>query len=99
MCCGVVERRLAHGRLGYEGARMEYDFHRYEIDWTPTMIKWLIDGRPVHYRRQWNPTPIPHLPMQFHVNVWHSRSTALAGELTRAKLPAHAELRRIEIHA
>jgi beta-glucanase (GH16 family) len=82
--------------LGFNAAD---DFHRYEIDWTPTSIRWRVDGRLLHYRLQWDPTPIPHLPMQFQLNVWHSRSTALAGKLARARLPAHAELRRIEIHA
>jgi GR25 family glycosyltransferase involved in LPS biosynthesis len=82
--------------LGFNAAD---DFHRYEIDWTPTAIRWRIDGRLLHCRLQWDPTPIPHLPMQFQLNVWHSRSTALAGKLARARLPAHAELRRIEIHA
>ena len=81
--------------LGFDAAD---DFHRYEIDWTPTTIRWRVDGRLVHRRRQWHPTPIPHLPMQFHLNLWHSRSTTLAGKLTRASLPARAELRRIEIH-
>lgn len=83
--------------LGFDAAD---DFHRYEIDWTPTSIRWCVDGRLVCQRVQWNPTPIPlpDLPMQLHFNLWHSRSTALAGKLARANLPAHAELRRIEIH-
>ena len=82
--------------LGFDAAD---DFHRYEIDWTPTTIRWSVDGRLVHHRLQWDPTPIPHLPMRFHLNLWHARSTALAGKLARARLPGYAELRRIEIHA
>lgn len=82
--------------LGFDAAD---DFHRYEIEWTPTSIRWRVDGRLVCQRVQWNPTPIPHLPMQFHLNLWHSRSTTLAGKLARANLPAHAELRRVEIRA
>jgi GR25 family glycosyltransferase involved in LPS biosynthesis len=82
--------------LGFDAAE---DFHRYEIEWTPTSIRWRVDGRLVCQRVQWNPTLIPHLPMHFHVNLWHSRSTALAGKLARANLPAHAELRRVEVHA
>jgi len=45
----------------------------------------------------WDPTPIPHLPMQFNVNLWHSRSEELAGKLARRELPSHAELKSIEI--
>jgi GR25 family glycosyltransferase involved in LPS biosynthesis len=82
--------------LGFDAAD---DFHRYEIDWSPTSIKWRVDGRLVCQRFQWNPTPVPHLPMQFHINLWHPRSTALAGKLARGNLPAHAEVRRIEIDA
>ncbi len=82
--------------MGFDAAD---DFHRYEIEWTPTAIRWRVDGRLVCQRVQWNPTPIPHLPMQFHFNLWHSRSTALAGKLARANLPAHAELRQVEVHA
>lgn len=74
------------------------DFHLYEVEWSPTALTWSVDGRIVHRRLQWNPTPIPHLPMRFYMNLWHSRSAALAGRLHRANLPKHAELRRIEIH-
>jgi GR25 family glycosyltransferase involved in LPS biosynthesis len=82
--------------LGFDASN---DFHRYEIEWTPTSIRWRVDGRLVCQRVRWNPTPIPHLPMRFHLNLWHSRSTALAGKLDRGNLPAHVELRRIEIRA
>ncbi|MEX0755736.1 MAG: family 16 glycosylhydrolase [Actinomycetota bacterium] len=82
--------------LGFDAAK---DFHRYEIEWEPTSIRWHVDGRLVCERVQWEPTPIPHLPMQFHLNLWLSRSTALAGKLARGNLPAHAELRQIEIQA
>jgi GR25 family glycosyltransferase involved in LPS biosynthesis len=80
--------------LGFDAAD---DFHRYEIEWTPTSIRWRVDGRLVYQRAQWKPTPIPHLPMQLHLNLWHSRSSTLAGKLARARLPAHTELRRVEI--
>ena len=80
--------------LGFDAAE---DFHRYEIEWTSTSIQWRVDGRLVCQRVQWNPTPIPHLPMQFHLNLWRSRSNALAGKLASTDLPAHAELRRVEI--
>ena len=68
------------------------DFHRYEIEWCPTSIRWHVDDRLVCERVNWDPTPIPHLPMQFNVNLWHSRSEELAGTLARSELPAHAEL-------
>ncbi len=80
--------------LGFDAADA---FHRYEIDWTPESVRWRVDGELVCEREHWNPTPVPHLPMQFHINLWHTRSAALAGKLRRRDLPAHTDLRRVEL--
>lgn len=80
--------------LGFDAAD---SFHRYEIEWTPTAIRWWVDDRLVVERVHWAPTPIPHLPMQFHLNLWHTRSKALAGKLARERLPAYADLRSVEV--
>ena len=80
--------------LGFDAS---LDFHRYEIEWTPTSILWYVDGRLAFKRVIWDPTPIPHLPMQLNVNLWHSRSEELAGRLADGALPARAELREIEV--
>jgi GR25 family glycosyltransferase involved in LPS biosynthesis len=90
---------------GYRGAPAMVDlgfdaadsFHRYEIEWTPNAIRWYVDGALVHQRVNWDPTPIPRLPMELNVNLWHSRSEELAGRLARRKLPARAGLLSIEI--
>ncbi len=66
--------------LGFD-ASME--FHLYCIEWTESYIKWFVDGNIVHERRIWDPTPIPHLPLHFYVNLWPSRSEELAGKLPR----------------
>ena len=47
----------------------------------------------------WEPTPIPHLPLQFNVNLWHSRSTQLAGKLAAGCLPAQAFIKGIGIQS
>jgi len=60
-------------------------------------IRWRVDERLVHERVEWDPTPVPHLPMQFNINLWHSRSRELAARLDRAKLPAQSAIRRIEL--
>lgn len=80
--------------LGFDAADA---FHRYDIEWTPERIRWRVDGRVVCERQHWAPTPVPHLPMQFHINLWHTRSAALAGKLDRQWLPAHSYLRRVEV--
>jgi hypothetical protein len=51
--------------LGFDAA---LDFHIYAIDWRPGRIAWLVDGRVLHERASWDPTPLPHLPMRLHAN-------------------------------
>lgn len=80
--------------LGFDAADA---FHRYEIDWTPERVRWRVDGELVCEREHWNPTPVPHLPMEFHLNLWHTRSAALAGRLRHRELPAHTHFRRVEL--
>jgi GR25 family glycosyltransferase involved in LPS biosynthesis len=80
--------------LGFDASD---EFHEYEIDWQPNAIRWIVDGRVVHERVIWQPTPIPDQPLEFNVNLWHSRSTELAGKLDVDGLPAQALIRRVSI--
>jgi hypothetical protein len=82
--------------LGFDASET---FHRYEIEWSPASIRWRVDGQLAYERVIWDPTPIPNLPMQLNVNLWHSRSEELAGQLADGELPAQTELRAIEILA
>ncbi len=82
--------------LGFDAAA---DFHHYAIDWRPGHITWLVDGRIVHDRGGWDPTPIPHLPMQLHGNLWAPRSRDLAGQIDSDLLPATATFRNVSIWA
>ena len=82
--------------LGFDASR---GFHQYEIEWCATSIRWRVDGQLLYERVNWDPTPIPHLPMQFNVNLWHFRSEELAGRLAGGDLPAYTEVRAIEVHA
>jgi GR25 family glycosyltransferase involved in LPS biosynthesis len=75
--------------LGFDATK---DFHAYAIEWSPNELRWYADGRLIHRRANWDPTPIPHLPMQFHLNLWPSRSRELAGRIRRRNLPASCEL-------
>lgn len=81
--------------LGFDAAE---DFHIYEIEWQPDRIRWRVDGVVVYERFVWNPTPIPDQPLELNLNLWHSRSTELAGRLALDELPATTELRSIEIY-
>ncbi len=80
--------------LGFDAAE---GFHTYEIDWRPNIIRWLVDGECVYERNMWQPTPIPDEPLQFNLNLWHSRSKEFAGGLAAAKLPASASIRSMQI--
>ena len=82
--------------LGFDASN---GLHRYAIEWTPCEIRWLVDDQLVHTRLVWNPTPIPHLPMALHVNLWPCRSTELAGRLSKRRLPAIARLSSISVDA
>lgn len=82
--------------LGFDAAE---SFHRFAIEWDPCEIRWYVDDRLVHRRVEWEPTPIPHLPMTLHANAWPTRSKELAGPLVSRRLPATAFVRSISLEA
>ena len=82
--------------LGFDAAS---EFHQYEIEWCPDDILWRVDGRLVCKRDVWDPTPIPHLPMQFNVNLWLSRSKTLAGRLATGDLLTQSCIRNIGVQS
>lgn len=82
--------------LGFDASKAP---HRYAIEWDPCEIRWLVDGKLVHRRGIWNPTPIPDLPMTLHVNTWPARSRQFAGRLAAGGLPATASVRNITVDA
>ncbi len=82
--------------LGFDAT---LDFHVYTIDWRPDRITWSVDGHIVHERAGWDPTPIPHLPMRLHANLWAPRSEELAGRLDPHVLPATASFKKVSVWA
>jgi GR25 family glycosyltransferase involved in LPS biosynthesis len=80
--------------LGFNATR---DFHRYAIDWRPDRVAWIVDDEIVHVREGWDPTPIPHLPMRLHANLWSPRSKNLAGAVDTTRLPARARFRVLRV--
>jgi GR25 family glycosyltransferase involved in LPS biosynthesis len=83
-------------QLGFDAS---IALHSFAIEWDPSEIRWFVDGELVHRRAEWNPTPIPHLPMALHVNTWPTRSRELAGPLVVRSLPASANVWGIRVHA
>jgi GR25 family glycosyltransferase involved in LPS biosynthesis len=86
----------SHVDLGFDASRSA---HCFTIEWQPNEIRWLVDGQLVHRRVDWNPTPIPHLPMNLHVNSWPCRSRELAGRLNARLLPATTVVESIAVDA
>ena len=92
--------------FGYRGTPFYIDlgfdttteFHLYTIDWHPDRIRWIVDGKLVHERVSWDPTPIPYLPMRLYANLWIPESRALAGRLNEEVLPATAIFRNIAVY-
>ena len=82
--------------LGFDAAA---GFHSYAIEWTPDGIRWIVDGRPVHERGRWEPTPIPHLPMRLYANLWSPRSKELAGPIREPELPAESTFRSVTVRS
>lgn len=80
--------------LGFDAT---LDFHHYMIEWQPEGITWRVDGRIVHTRAGWDPTPVPHLPMYLHGNLWAPRSRELTGRIVDRHLPATAMFRNVSI--
>lgn len=75
------------------------DWHRYAIDWRPDKVTWLVDGEVVRERVNWDPTPLPHLRMRLHANLWAPRSKDLTGPLRGSSLPANASVRNVSVMA
>lgn len=80
--------------LGFDAADA---VHRYAIEWDPGEIRWFVDDVLIHARPAGKPTPIPHLPMRFHINTWPVCSEELAGRLDTARLPASTEVRSVSV--
>ena len=82
--------------LGFDASK---ECHRFTIKWSPCEILWLVDDKLVHRRGVWEPTPIPNLPMTFHINSWITRSVQLAGRINVGQLPAMTIVGGISLEA
>jgi len=80
--------------LGFDASE---DFHRYAVEWCPDRIRWFVDDVLVHDRGSWDPTPIPHLPMTLHANLWSPRSLDLAGAADLHLTSTTASFRNVKV--
>lgn len=83
--------------LGFDASD---DFHVYEIVWERDQILWLVDGVVVHHRAQWNPTPVPNMPMELNINLWNTSAESLAGRFDdRDKSETDAHIRSVRVES
>ena len=80
--------------LGFDAS---LEFHRYAIEWEPEEIRWFVDNKLIHVRQAGLPTPIPQLPMRFHVNTWPICSEELAGKFSPTRDSMGSELKSVTI--
>lgn len=81
--------------LGFDASE---DFHSYKIEWEYHEIRWYVDGKIIHVRKHWMPTPIPNLPLFIYVNSWITNSEELAGRFDNKILPKTTYVKHINIH-
>ncbi|MFC5036874.1 hypothetical protein [Tianweitania sediminis] len=67
------------------------------MEWLPDRICWFVDDVLVHDRGSWDPTPVPHLPMTLHANLWSPRSVELAGPADNRSLSITASFRNVRV--
>ena len=99
---GIEGSKLEYGYRGTPVViSLDFDasenYHLYEIQWESDGIKWLVDGNIVYERIMYLSTPIPYLPIEFNINLWHSRSEELAGKLPSGEISISSSIRKIEI--
>ncbi len=82
--------------LGFDASE---DFHRYRIEWDETAIRWYVDDHMICQRAEWDPTPVPNLPLKFYINLWPSRSKEFSGRHLDRNLPAQCELAEVKLKA
>jgi hypothetical protein len=77
--------------LGFDAAD---DFHRYKFVWTPSDVKWYVDGQYVATPNSGsNPCTSPTVPGKIMVNLWsgNSNSNSWLGIFTYSGTPIYAE--------
>ena len=76
--------------LGFDAAD---DFHRYKFVWTPSEVKWYVDGQYVPTPNSGsNPCTSPTVPGKIMVNLWSGNSNApWLGPFTYPGTPIYAE--------
>jgi hypothetical protein len=76
--------------LGFDAAE---DFHRYKFVWTPSSVKWYVDGKEVLTPNSGNSCTSPTVAGKILVNLWSgdASSKTWLGTFDPSKIPVYAE--------
>jgi len=78
------------------GFNAETDFHQYDLEWTPTGVKYFADGALL---RDWTANSARlQLPLTILLTLWASSSAAWAGPLTPMSAPTSADIDWIKVY-
>jgi endo-1,3-1,4-beta-glycanase ExoK len=78
------------------GANAETDFHQYDIEWTPTGVKYFIDGTLL---RTWTThIDLLKLPETILLTIWASSAASWAGPITPTSAPTSADVDWIRVY-
>lgn len=79
--------------LGFDA---EADYHVYDIEWTPTSVKYLADG--VLLRTWTKNIALLQRPQNILLTIWASNSASWAGALTATSAPTSADVDWIKVY-
>jgi beta-glucanase (GH16 family) len=90
----VTPRRFEeYHELGFDA---EADFHVYSAEWTPTDVKFIVDGKVM---RTWNDEIARmKLPQNILFTIWASNSSGWAGPINETTAPTSAEMDWIKVY-
>jgi len=80
-----------HQSMPSMGIAMCEGYHDYRIEWTPTYIAWIVDGKEIRRDTGTNATTYTQNAsdgMTFHFNIWPGNSS-FGGNINNTKLPVH----------
>lgn len=78
------ERRSITLPLGFDAAS---GYHTYGFEWSPTSIRWYVDGRMI-YETTGEGVGVPQRPQRLYLNLWNSHMlTSWVGPISRGRGP------------
>ncbi len=80
------------------GADFADSYHTLAFEWTPTYVRWLVDGREI--RRDTGGQQVDTLtsPASFRFNIWQPNIPSWVGPFDASILPVHMFVNWVEFH-